>query len=95
MSHLSQELTKASEGAPLCSLTVGCGRTGLAVEKDTQTSEGFDCPLHGKFKVASSVLALPTPSRANWEAALDRAKKRTADAWPMITTYDLGASAPD
>ena len=59
----------------------------------TRDAKGFDCPWHGKFKVAGSVLgsdAFLNSARQQWEAALEKARSRTMpDAWPCITTFDF------
>ena len=46
----------------------------------TGNATGFECPTHGNFKVAGSVFRKArakdyTPKK--WEAALDKAKRRT------------------
>jgi hypothetical protein len=49
-----------------------CGAEAETLDR-TGDAEGFDCPRHGKFKVASSVLASePTKNatRQDWEAAV-------------------------
>ncbi|SHN80545.1 hypothetical protein SAMN05444170_4415 [Bradyrhizobium erythrophlei] len=71
---------------PICGVeTEELDRTGDAV--------GFDCPRHGKFKVAGSVLgsdAFLNAPRPQWEAALEKARYRTVqDAWPCITRSDF------
>jgi hypothetical protein len=66
-----------------------CGTEAAALDK-TGDADGFDCQEHGKFKVAGSVFATKNPNREQWEAALQRAKKRQPDAWaPLIQTYDI------
>jgi hypothetical protein len=58
-------------------------------------ADGFDCPKHGKFKVASTVFVLAsagpqTLGHEQWEAAFKKAKEKTkSGAWPLITTYDF------
>ena len=58
-------------------------------------ADGFDCPKHGKFKVASTVFVLASAGPlalgcGQWEAAFSKAKERAAPrTWPLITTYDF------
>ncbi|MFL6799056.1 MAG: hypothetical protein ACJ8F3_16780 [Xanthobacteraceae bacterium] len=56
-------------------------------------ADGFECSQHGRFKVAATVfedIRCKNASAKQWEAALQRAKERTApDKWPTIMTYDL------
>jgi hypothetical protein len=57
-------------------------------------AEGFDCPLHGKFRVSHSVLADPDLMKysyaARWEAALKKARPRAKPGdWPTIQSYDF------
>ena len=71
---------------PICKTEAGqLHRTGDAI--------GFDCPRHGKFKVASTVLAQASTkdaSPAQWESALQKARSRDPGAWaPCIHTYDF------
>ena len=69
---------------PICGSDAGTlPRTGDA--------EGFDCPKHGKFKVAGTPLVTEEDaSRGQWESALARAKSRTkADEWPLIKSDDF------
>jgi len=53
----------------------------------------FDCPEHGKFKVAGTVFAVDAcknAAREKWEAALKKAKATTKpDEWPLIDFYDF------
>ncbi len=64
-----------------------CGFEAQPLPK-TGDSEGFDCPKHGKFKVAGSVLAVDT--KRNWQEALARAKQRAKPCeLPLIMTYDF------
>jgi hypothetical protein len=57
--------------------------------------DGFDCPKHGKFKVASTVFVLASAGpqslgREQWEASFKKAKgKARPGTWPLITTYDF------
>jgi uncharacterized Zn finger protein (UPF0148 family) len=59
----------------------------------TGDAAGFDCPTHGKFKVADSVFAeegAQDYTSEEWEAALDKAKERTEpESWPLIITDDF------
>ena len=57
----------------------------------TGHATGFDCPTHGDFKVADTVLAKAKDyTRDQWEAALDKAEERAEpDAWPLIMVDDF------
>jgi hypothetical protein len=48
----------------------------------------FECVQHGTFKVADTIFALDAAkhaSRAQWEAALAKAKRRSKSReWPLI-----------
>jgi hypothetical protein len=71
---------------PICKTEAGqLDRIGDAI--------GFDCPRHGKFKVASSVLAQASTKDASseqWERALQKATAKDPGAWaPCILTYDF------
>ena len=50
---------------------------------------GFDCPIHGKFKVADTIAA-EERTRQRWEAALRKAKLRVKP-WevPTVMSEDL------
>jgi hypothetical protein len=50
---------------------------------------GFECPAHGKFKVADTIVAEEC-TRQRWEAALRKAKLR-AKPWevPTVMSEDL------
>ena len=50
---------------------------------------GFECPTHGKFKVADTIVAEEC-TRQRWEAALRKAKLR-AKPWevPTVMSEDL------
>jgi transcription elongation factor Elf1 len=67
-----------------------CGSQAEALDK-TGDATGFDCPLHGRFKVSSTVLATRSiAARAKWETALERAKTRQPNEWaPCIQTVDF------
>jgi hypothetical protein len=67
-----------------------CGSDAGALPR-TGDAEGFDCPNHGKFKVAGTPLVTKDDaSREQWEVALARAKSRTkADEWPLIKSGDF------
>jgi hypothetical protein len=60
-----------------------CGSEAETLDR-TGDADGFDCPRHGKFKVADSVLrSEPTKNRLEWEAALLRAaEKAKPGVWP-------------
>jgi hypothetical protein len=53
------------------------------------TLPGFDCPTHGRFKVADTI-ATEECTRQRWEAALRKAKLR-AKPWevPLVMSEDL------
>jgi hypothetical protein len=55
----------------------------------TGDATGFDCPTHGKFKVANTIVAEEC-TRQRWEAALRKAKLR-AKPWdvPTVMSEDL------
>jgi uncharacterized Zn finger protein (UPF0148 family) len=55
----------------------------------TGDTTGFDCPTHGKFKVADTIAAEEC-TRQRWEAALRKAKLR-AKPWevPTVMSEDL------
>jgi hypothetical protein len=70
-----------------------CGSETAALDK-TGDATGFDCPRHGKFKVASSVfaqLSTKNATPAQWERAVENAKAKAAPGiWiPLIQTYDF------
>ena len=69
-----------------------CGADTADLDR-TSVAEGFDCPQHGKFKVAGTVLgsdAYLNAPRPQWEAALEKVRRRTIpDAVPCITTSDF------
>ena len=53
---------------------------------------GYACPTHGNFKVADTVFAEAKAkdyTREQWEAALDKAKEREPEGWPLIITDDF------
>ena len=54
----------------------------------TGDADIFDCPSHGVFKVAGTLIALPKFSWASipdWERALSAARARTKPSdWPLI-----------
>jgi hypothetical protein len=72
-----------------------CPICGSATEEPAKTGDakGFECPQHGKFKVADRILgsdAFLNAARPQWEAALQKARKRTVpDAWPCIVSSDF------
>jgi hypothetical protein len=57
----------------------------------TGDAEGFDCPKHGGFKVADTVLAVRNSySASDFQRALARVKAQArAGELPTITTYDF------
>ena len=62
-----------------------------AAALDKTGADGFDCPEHGRFKVAGTVFAEAsnkTASREQWETALKRAKRRQPDAWAPVVLID-------
>jgi len=54
-------------------------------------AEGFDCPKHGKFKVAgSAVKTMANATEQQFERALERAKARTKSGeLPVIMSDDF------
>jgi hypothetical protein len=71
---------------PICKSKAGTlPRTGDAM--------GYDCETHGKFRVADTVLRLPslgTASGQQWERALKNAKWRSRPGeWPVIMRHDF------
>ena len=71
---------------PICKSPVvqQLNRTGDAI--------GYACPTHGNFKVADTVFAEAKAkdyTREQWEAALDKAKEREPESWPLIITDDF------
>ena len=58
----------------------------------TGDATGYACPKHGNFKVADSVFAeakAKDHTREQWEAALDKAKEREPEGWPLTITDDF------
>jgi hypothetical protein len=56
----------------------------------TGDADGYDCPVHGKFKVSGSVFATKqNANRTDWESALERAKPVGSSPWPTIRTSDF------
>jgi len=59
----------------------------------TGDATAFQCPTHGDFKVADTVLAKAEDyTREQWEAALDKAEQRAEpdeDEWPLIIVDDF------
>jgi hypothetical protein len=59
----------------------------------TGDAMGYECETHGRFKVADSVLRLPSLGAASgeqWERALKNAKWRARPGeWPVIVRYDF------
>ena len=59
----------------------------------TGDATGFDCEMHGKFKVTDTVFKegrVKNYSNAQWEDALHKAKQRTkAGEWPIIKSSDF------
>jgi hypothetical protein len=58
----------------------------------TGDATGFHCSTHGDFKVADTVFAEAKAkhySREQWEAALDKAKEREPEGWPLVITDDF------
>jgi hypothetical protein len=72
---------------PICQFEVA------ALDK-TGDADGFYCPLHETFKVASSVFvdanSGKNATREQWEAALKKARAKTKPGeWPVIQTYNF------
>ena len=66
-----------------------CGALAKRLDR-TGDAEGFDCPRHGKFKVAGTVMATEQKANPRWDAALGRAKERTdPGALPCIISSDF------
>ena len=67
-----------------------CGAEAAELDR-TGDADGYACARHGKFKVSGSVLSTRQgASRAEWEAALERAKARaSAGEWPTIISTDF------
>ena len=58
----------------------------------TGDATGYACPTHGNFKVADAVFAeegAEDYTREEWEVALDKAKEREPEGWPLIITDDF------
>jgi hypothetical protein len=80
-------------------MAIACPICKSPVQEIARTGHttGFECPTHGNFKVAGSVFRKArakdyTPKK--WEAALDKAKRRTEpgeeeEKWPLIITDDF------
>jgi hypothetical protein len=70
-----------------------CKREVAMLPDNAGDVDGFDCPRHGKFKVAGTVFAIARNKRAateQWETALERAKARQPGAeTPLILSYDF------
>ena len=67
-----------------------CGARARSLAR-TGDAEGFNCPKHGSFKVAGTVLAFRNNySAADFQRALTRVKAQAkAGELPTITTYDF------
>jgi hypothetical protein len=72
-----------------------CGREANQIPS-TGDADVFDCPSHGVFKVAGTLMALPKLKEASipdWERALSAARGRTVPGeWPLILADDLTIS---
>ena len=70
-----------------------CKREAAALPDKNGDADGFDCPRHGKFRVAGTVFAITRDKRAaiaQWEAALEKAKARQpSGVVPLILSYDF------
>jgi hypothetical protein len=77
------------------SMTVVCPICKSSAQELPRTGDatGFQCPTHGAFKVADSVLAEAKDyTRDQWEAALDKAEQRAEpdeDELPLIIVDDF------
>jgi hypothetical protein len=67
-----------------------CKSTAKPLDR-TDDADGFDCPQQGKFKVSgTAVVTKKDFDSGQWEAALNRAKARTAPGeWPLIKDGDF------
>ena len=66
-----------------------CKSPAQELPHHTAHATGFECPTHGKFKVADTIVAEEC-TRQRWEAALRMAKLR-AKPWevPTVMSEDL------
>ena len=62
----------------------------VAQELDrTGDATGFDCPTHGKFKIADTIFP-EDYTRQQWEVALKKAQLRTKQGeWPIARIRDF------
>ena len=55
----------------------------------TGDATGFHCPIHGKFKVADTIV-FDGYTRQQWEVALKKAQLRTKQGdWPIVRSGDF------
>jgi len=55
----------------------------------TGDATGFHCPIHGKFKVADTIV-FDGYTRQQWEVALKKAQLRTKRGdWPIVRSGDF------
>ena len=55
----------------------------------TGDATGFHCPIHGKFKVADTIV-FDGYTRQQWELALKKAQLRTKQGdWPIVRSGDF------
>jgi hypothetical protein len=58
----------------------------------TGDATGFHCPIHGKFKVADTIV-FDGYTRQQWEVALKKAQLRTKQGdWPIVRSGDFNRS---
>lgn len=57
----------------------------------TGDHDGFDCPLHNKFKVSDTAMVTRKDEpESSWEKAFAMAKARTSsEDWPLIRDQDF------
>lgn len=70
-----------------------CRREAAMLPENAGDADEFDCPRHGKFRVAGTVFGIARDKRATagqWEVALEKAKLRQPSAVaPLILSYDF------
>jgi hypothetical protein len=74
--------------SPICPI---CKANAKLLDK-VGDATGYDCATHGRFRVVGTIFATSDINRprAEWEAALKRAKARQPDEWaPTIMSTDF------